>query len=183
MKIQTKEIDLKNGSKAVLRSAEPSDAAGLLNHLRVTHKEAYKNLNQPPEYWNGFSVDVEEKILADFESSNAKFMLIAAVDGAIIGGLGMVGMQGDFLRHNASLGMSIQQRFCNSGLGTEMMKYALEIGKDSGFRRISLTVRTQNAAGIALYEKVGFQRIGLLKEAAFIDNRYLDEYSYQIILS
>jgi RimJ/RimL family protein N-acetyltransferase len=182
MKIQPKEVTLKNGIKTFLRSAVPSDAEAMLNHLRTTHREAYRNLNQPPTYWNGFSAEAEEKILADFESSPSKLMLVAVVDGAIVGGLGMVGMQGDFIKHNASLGMSIQQRFCNTGLGTEMIKHALEVGQKVGFSRVSLTVRTHNISGIALYEKVGFQKIGLLKEAALIDGQYMDEYSYEIIL-
>jgi RimJ/RimL family protein N-acetyltransferase len=63
-----------------------------------------------------------------------------------------------------------------------MMKHALEVGQKVGFRRISLTVRTHNTSGIALYEKVGFQKIGLLKEAALVDGQYMDEYFYEIIL-
>jgi RimJ/RimL family protein N-acetyltransferase len=44
-----------------------------------------------------------------------------------------------------------------------------------------LTVRVYNEAGIHLYERTGFERVGLLKEVAFIDNQFCDEYFYQII--
>ena len=48
--------------------------------------------------------------------------------------------------------------------------------------RIQLSVRTINDAGIRLYEKVGFERIGTLKEVAFIEGQFYDEFSYQLIL-
>ncbi len=53
---------------------------------------------------------------------------------------------------------------------------------EAGFHRVELTVRTFNDSGIALYEKAGFKRVGLLKDVAFIDNAYVDEYLYQLIL-
>lgn len=183
MKVKEKTISLKNGRVINLRSPTSDDAENLLQHLRITHAESYKNLNQSAEYWNGFSIAEEEKILADFESSKTKFMMTAFADKKIIGGLGFVGSHVEFLKNNASIGMSIQQSFCQIGLGTEMMKYALVLGRGFGFHRVDLTVRSYNTAGIALYEKVGFQRVGLLKDIAFVDGKYVDEYSYQIILN
>lgn len=181
MKINAKNIKTKNGKEIILRSPLATDAENLLNHLRITHTESYKNLNQSAEYWNKFAVEDEAKILAEFENSKNKFMLCAFYNGRIVGGLGFVGHQAEFVRKTGSLGMSIQNEFSDSGLGTLMMEYTLELAKEFGFHRIDLTVRTYNAPGIALYEKVGFKRIGLLKDAAFIDEKYVDEYSYQLI--
>ena len=144
--------------------------------------ESYKNLNQSAEYWNDFKASDEEKILADFENSATKFMLVALFEDRIVGGLGFWNYPGEFVKQSASLGMSIQKEFSGSGLGTEMMNYMLDQAKRIGIHRIDLTVRTYNEAGIKLYEKVGFERIGLLKEMAFIDGQYVDEYSYQKIL-
>lgn len=182
MIIQSKNVQLKNGQQIALRSPRPDEAEKLLKHLQISHSESYRNLNQTPQYWKGFSAEDEGKILADFETSKSKFMLSAFNGDSIVGGLGFVGSIGDFLKHNARIGMSIQNAFCNTGLGTEMIRYSLDLGKQHGFHRVELTVRTYNDAGIALYEKTGFQRVGLLKAAAFIDNEYVDEYLYQIIL-
>lgn len=154
----------------------------MLEHLQITHKESYENLNDTAENWKKFPVEDEEKILKDFESSNSKFLLCAFHDKKIVGGLGFVGSFGPFLKHSARLGMSIQKSFCDMGLGTEMLKYSLEMGKLSGFHRVELTVRTYNKPGIALYEKMGFKKVGLLKDAAFIDNEYVDEFLYQTLL-
>jgi len=50
------------------------------------------------------------------------------------------------------------------------------------FWSVELSVRTHNTAGINLYEKVGFKKVGLLKEIAFIDDTYCDEFMCEIIL-
>ncbi len=182
MKISPKKVTLKSGKEVILRSPLASEAENLLSHLRITHSESYKNLNQSADYWDKFSVEGEAKILTDFENAKNKFMLCAFHNDRIIGGLGFVGYQAEFVRKNGSLGMSIQNEFSNSGLGAAMMKYTLELAKEFGFHRVDLTVRAYNHPGIKLYEKMGFQRIGLLKDAAFIDESFVDEYSYQIIL-
>lgn len=183
MKISPKKVTLKNGKEVILRSPLASEAENILNHLRVSHTESYKNLNQPAEYWNGFTVEDEAKILTDFENTKNKFMLCAFYNDKIIGGLGFAGYQAEFVRKTGSLGMSIQNDFSNSGLGTAMMQYTLELAKEFGFHRVDLTVRTYNQPGIKLYEKMGFQRIGHLKDAAFIDGEFVDEFSYQRILA
>lgn len=182
MKVNVKKINLKNGRNITLSSATPADAENILRHLRITHTESYKNLNQSAEHWNKFLASEEEKILAVFESSPEKFMLVALYEVRIVGGLGFWGYQSEFVKHSAGIGMSIQKEFCGTGLGTEMMNYMLAQAKQMGFHRIDLTVRTYNEAGIKLYEKVGFERVGLLKDAAFIDGEYVNEYSYQKIL-
>ena len=135
----------------------------MLEHLKTTHTESYKNMNQSADFWKSMSIADEQKILADFESSKNKFMLAAVADNRIIGGLGFVGYQAEFTKHSAQLGMSVQQAFANSGLGTAMLKYTIELAKEFGFHRIDLSVRTYNTAGIAL-----------------IDGNYVDEYSYQL---
>ena len=43
-----------------------------------------------------------------------------------------------------------------------------------GLRRIELTVWTDNAAAIALYERFGFEREGLHRAFALRDGEYVD---------
>jgi RimJ/RimL family protein N-acetyltransferase len=182
MQFVSKIIKLKNDQTVELRPVTATDAEAMLEHLKITHTESYKNMNQSAEFWQSLTLADEQKILTDFANSQSKFMLVATFDTRIIGGLGFVGQQAEFTKHSGQIGMSIQQAFTNSGLGTAMLEYALQIAKDFDFHRVDLSVRTYNKPGIALYEKVGFKRIGLLKDAAFINGEYVDEYSYQLIL-
>lgn len=182
MKAPEKQVKLKNGMTVVLKTAEAKDAELLLQHLRISHRESYRNLLQSSQFWETFSIEDEKKILTDFENSKNKFMLVAFYENKIIAGLGLVGQNAEFVKQNASFGMSIQSAYCNSGLGTEILKYALDLAKQAGLRRLDLTVRTSNATGIALYEKLGFKKTGLHTEVAFIDGEYMDEFSYEKIL-
>ena len=154
----------------------------MLDHLVIAHGESCQNLNHSAEFWRSFSVQKEEEILADFSSSQSKFLLVAIHENRIIGGLGFVGSEGPVHGKNGSLGVSIQNEFAGLGLGTHLIQLCIENAKKLGFHRIELSVRTFNKAGIALYEKMGFQKIGTLREIAFIDGKYVDEFSCQLVL-
>lgn len=176
------EVTLKNNNKLILRSIMASEASIMLEHLKISHGESYRNLNRGKEYWEGIKVEEEAKILEKFETAPMRFMMGAFQGDRIIAGLGMMGVDDGFGKYNAKLGISIQKAYCHSGLGTAMMKYAIEKARESGLHRIELSVRTYNPEGIALYEKFGFRRIGLLKEAALIDGNFVDEWLYELLL-
>jgi RimJ/RimL family protein N-acetyltransferase len=182
MLVESKNVKLKSGQIVTLKSPEAGDAQKLLQHLNSVFGESYMNMNHPSNHFEKFPVAEEEKILADFAASSSKFMLSAFYENRIVGNLGMFGSVGEFLKHNARLGMGIEKKFCGLGLGSALLEHALTQAKRLKFHRIELTVRTFNEAGIKLYERVGFERVGLLKNAAFIDGRYFDEYMYQILL-
>ena len=60
------------------------------------------------------------------------------------------------------------------GLGQAMVERALEVAFDQlGLHRVDLNVHDQNVVAIACYERVGFRREGLLREARrFGDERW-----------
>ncbi len=183
MIIEPKEIVLKNQTKLILRSVKPEEAAGMLEHLVLTHGQSYQNLNRTVDFWKTLPIAEEEKILTVMEKSPKKFMLGAFDGHKIVGGLGIFGNDDRiFTNRTALLGMSIQEKFQGLGLGFHMITYALSEVRRTEIHRIELSVRTYNEAGIKLYEKMGFQRIGTLNECAHIDGAYVSEYLYEMIL-
>jgi RimJ/RimL family protein N-acetyltransferase len=61
------------------------------------------------------------------------------------------------------------------GNGTEAVRQLLRFGfRDLNLHRVYLNVFATNAAAIRTYEKAGFKREGVLREAAHIDGRYVD---------
>lgn len=182
MIIEEQKIQLKDGRKLTLKSVQAPHAKLFLDHLIVTSTESYKNLNRGPEFWKNLSVEEEEKILNNLEKSTNSFMMGAFLENRIVGGVGIFGLNHEYTQHSATVGMSIRNEFSGAGLGTVMLKHTIEEAKKIGLHRLELSVRTYNLPGIALYEKVGFERIGLMKDAALIDGEYANEYSYQMIL-
>lgn len=182
MLIHAKEVKLKNSKSITLRSPEPEEADELLKHLKKLFHQSYQNMNQDKNFWDSFPVEDERKIIADCVTSSSKFMLSAFHDDNIIGNLGCFGMGGPFLKFNARISMGIEADFQNIGLGTALLYYAIEMAKQCKLHRLELSVRTFNTAGIFLYEKVGFRRVGILKDTAFIDGKFCDEFMYEMIL-
>ena len=154
----------------------------MLEYLRTLFGESYRNMNLPANHWDNFPIEEEAKIIADFEKAPDKFM-ISAFDGTrIVGNLGLFSMPSPFMKYTARLGMGLVKEFHRQGLGTHLMKYALDSARHSGLHRVELSVRTYNLEGIALYEKSGFQRVGLLKNVVYIDGAYHDEFLYELLL-
>ncbi|MBK8125690.1 MAG: GNAT family N-acetyltransferase [Elusimicrobia bacterium] len=67
----------------------------------------------------------------------------------------------------------LEQR--EKGHGSEAMRLLLRFGfKDLNLHRIWLRVFSTNQRAIRLYEKAGFAREGILRQAAFINGGYVD---------
>jgi putative acetyltransferase len=81
-------------------------------------------------------------------------------------------------------GVALHPAFRGRGLGELMLKEVIDKVKDQGYRRIELTVATLNGYAISLYEKMGFQNEGRLKDYSYLksEDRYIDEYVYGFIL-
>lgn len=63
----------------------------------------------------------------------------------------------------------------SKGYGTEATHLLLDFAfHDLNLQRVYLHVLSTNIAALRMYEKVGFLREGLLREAAHIDGQYLD---------
>jgi len=58
---------------------------------------------------------------------------------------------------------------------------ALDAAFRQGFARVELEVRADNARAIALYDKIGFVRKGLLRDSFFIDGEYFNAIAMAII--
>lgn len=75
--------------------------------------------------------------------------------------------------HVGALGIGVVPGFRGKGIGAGLMQRALQEGRKR-FVRIELTVRAENARAIALYEKFGFNREGICRDALFVDGGYED---------
>jgi putative acetyltransferase len=82
------------------------------------------------------------------------------------------------MRHVGSIGMAVSDDWQGKGVGTALMEAALDLADNwLNLTRIELHVYVDNAAGIALYEKFGFEVEGTHRRLAFRDGEYIDTYS------
>lgn len=59
--------------------------------------------------------------------------------------------------------VAVAEEARNEGLGFAMLSELMRLGKERGIARYTLEVRASNAAAIHLYEKLGFQSVGIRK--------------------
>ncbi len=83
--------------------------------------------------------------------------------------------------HCGTLGMGIIPGYREKGLGTRLIRAAIGQARDRGFHRVELHVHADNLRAIALYEKVGFVREGLARDAVRIDGRYIDSIGMAVV--
>jgi RimJ/RimL family protein N-acetyltransferase len=83
--------------------------------------------------------------------------------------------------HCGVLGMGLLPPWRGRGNGKALIDATLSEARRFGFVRIELWVFTDNASAIALYEKVGFKREGISRDAVLIDGQYRDNVIMAIV--
>jgi L-phenylalanine/L-methionine N-acetyltransferase len=107
------------------------------------------------------------------------YHLVARVDGEVVGHLGLETFPTRWRRrHVGEIGMAVRDDWQGKGVGTALMEAALDLADNwLNLTRIELAVYTDNGAGVALYEKFGFEVEGTHRRYAFRNGDYVDAYS------
>ena len=119
------------------------------------------------------------------EPPDGLFSLVACVEEEVVGSLGLETSPTRWrMRHVATIGMAVRDDWQGRGVGAALMEAALDLADNwLGLSRVELTVYTDNAAAIGLYEKFGFEIEGTHRRYAFRDGAYVDAYSMARILN
>ena len=161
----------------VIRATEPAD----FDAIRETMAQplAYAGTLQVPLP----SAEMWKKRLAELPAGD--HTLVAEVDGKVVGNIGLHAIPKSRRRaHAATIGMAVHDAYQGRGVGSALMKAALDLADNwLQFTRIELTVYTDNAAALALYQKFGFEIEGTHKQFAFRNGAFIDSYSMARIRS
>lgn len=158
------------GEKVYLRPLERSDAAVFqpwFNDPEITEQLAIRrpvNLDFEEEFVVHASKDAQRVVLGIARRS----------DDALIGNTGLENI--DYINRVAEFGICIGVREeWNKGCGTEVTRllvgYAFE---HLNLNRVFLQVYETNPRAIRAYERVGFVREGVLRQARWQGSRYVD---------
>ena len=113
------------------------------------------------------------------EPPEGLYSLVACVEGEVVGEISLHTSPTRWrMRHVGSIGMAVRDDWQGKGVGTALMEAALDLADTwLNLTRIELSVYVDNAAGIALYEKFGFEVEGTHGRFAFRNGEYVDAYS------
>ncbi len=173
-RITDDQVVLKNGRAVRLATYRPEDKEPLVSMYASMSPEAVK-WGLPPydrariEYWTS---DLTNNIT-----------LLARLDERVVGHLRLFTIPFARRKGIGELLIYIHQDFQNLGLGTLMMRKAIELAKERGYHRIGLTVVADNKRAVKVYEKVGFKKEGIERETFYgDDHRYHDEVEMGLLL-
>lgn len=153
-----------------IRRASPGDAEAIMAAF-ATPRAMAGTLQLPYP-----SVEVWRKRITD--QGPEDYMLVAEVKGEVVGNLGLHPAGRARRRHAASVGMSVRDDMQRKGVGTALLRAAIEIADHwLNYTRLELTVYTDNIAAVTLYRKFGFVVEGTLQGFAFRNGRYVDAYA------
>jgi RimJ/RimL family protein N-acetyltransferase len=76
--------------------------------------------------------------------------------------------------HTGTLGLAVTAAHRGRGVGTALLRETLEAARARGLTRIELGVRAANARVVPLYERFGFVREGVDRNAIRQDGEYED---------
>ena len=100
----------------------------------------------------------------------------ALEDGTLIGTAGLNVHPNPRMRHGATLGILVHTGYQNQGVGTALMKAVLDLADNwLMLVRVELEVFADNERAIHLYEKLGFEKEGLLRMTTVRSGRYVDD--------
>jgi [ribosomal protein S18]-alanine N-acetyltransferase len=179
MKIPRVVMHLRTGEAVDLRSPDAADGAAVLSYIRSLSKEAFRNLNHPPEFFEAMTEEAEAAFLESCAKHPKNFFIAAFLDGKVIGTTNITLETATFSPHCAELGLGVLEPYRQRGVGRLLMDALIDNAEKNGVWNLALRVRTFNAPAIALYDSLGFRRVGVLRQIAELPDGLADEYVYQ----
>ena len=130
----------------------------------------------------GISVNEEERIILNFLQDKKSMMFVARHNGKIVGLAAYRSMPRRF-SHRADIGISILKDYWGNKIATRLIETMLDFAQNVARSKvISLEVATDNIRAIRLYEKFGFEKIGLFKKYFKVGDEFLDAYIMTLYL-
>ncbi len=157
-------------AEIVIRHTEPGDFEAVQRIF--LQPAAYANTLQLPypsrESWR--------KRLA--EPPAGFYSLVACADGEVVGQAGLHTSSRPRQRHVGDIGIAVRDDWQGRGVGGRLMHALIELADGwLNLTRLELTVFSDNARAIALYEKFGFAHEGTHRQHSFRDGVYVDTYT------
>ncbi|QDP39346.1 GNAT family N-acetyltransferase [Radiobacillus deserti] len=173
--IRTKDVTV-NGCTYIIRHALLDDAK-FLSELRLQIDGETENLDREKGEDFLSEADFTKMIKNDTESPHSLF-LVAEVDAKLVGFIRAVGNDLKRTKHLVEFGIGVLKDYWGYRIGRNLLTELIKWADSHGIRKISLHVLETNVIAKSLYEKLGFEVEGTLKE----DKLLSDGHYYNTIV-
>lgn len=157
----------------IIRHAEPYDAEQLVKLIKEVEKSNFM-LYEPGE--RQLTLCQQKKRIESMRDEKTSTIFVADDHGMLVGYLVVIGGNPNRAQHSVYLVIGVVESYRGTGVGSKLFKKLEEWAKAKHIHRLELTVMAHNKAGIALYQKMGFEIEGTKRHSVLIDGNYVDEY-------
>ncbi len=175
----------KNGNKIILRYPKWEDLYSLAVYWDNIFEESEKDLDFGILFEKKSATGEGAKWLAELLvriETGEEVCLVAEIDGVIVGFTNVARGKVSYERHHGILGISIAREFRGMGVGSELIRIALEECRKAGLVSIELAAFHNNLRAIRLYERLGFKHVGRIPKKTRRDGRFFDDVIMSIEL-
>ncbi|SHF79093.1 GNAT family N-acetyltransferase [Dysgonomonas macrotermitis] len=155
---KTKHI-LKNGEELIVRGARIEDAAELVAVVKEYVEESEFIPYEKDEF--SLSVEDEQKWIQSFLDRPNSLLLLAEINGHIVGNISVNGIERKMMSHTACIGIGMLKEYRGTGIGSALVDMVVKWAKANPLLEILwLETYDSNVQGHKLYIKYGFEEVG-----------------------
>jgi len=174
-------IKLKSGKELLLRRPKEEDAGAMIEYLNIVGGESDNLLFGKNEF--RLTVEQEREHINNVNINDNALMLLGIIDNQIVSVSQVSAPNRKRIAHNSELAISVKKEYWSMGIGTAVMEVLIDFAKNhETIKTISLGVKASNKKAQHLYEKLGFEKVGVHRNFFNIDGNYDDEILMDLYL-
>lgn len=156
--------------KVSIREATVDDAEDVRVYAKKLFSEELPGLFRRPAP----TLEDERLYLDNHCRQENSVILLAWAEGRVAGLIALRGETHPQEAHVGTIGISVDSDYRGCGIGTLLIERLLLWAAAHGLHRIEIDAFANNTDAIRLYERLGFQHEGLLRDAISIDGDFVD---------
>ena len=161
----------------IIRPAVAEDVQSILTIVNYAILHTTSNYNYEPQ-----SLDIQMAWFEDKQKHGFP-VVVAEFDGVVIG----YGAYGTFrekigYQYTVEHSVYVSEHFIGKGVGKLILTALIAFAKSSGIRTMIGAIDAENQGSIDFHKKFGFTECGIIKDAAFKFDRWLDLLFMQLVL-
>ncbi len=168
-------VKLRNGEKILIRHVIESDIDGVWNNFNeVVDEKIYlpvlfpvRSKFEKQSWFHNIQKEREICIVAIHPTMASPYNILGQCE--------ISNLEWDAATHVGSLGIIVQKKFRDLGIGFNLIDIAIRESKRLNKEKIVLSTFLDNERALYLYKKIGFKTAGIRKKQFYIDMNYYDE--------
>ncbi|NJD57040.1 MAG: GNAT family N-acetyltransferase [Nitrospirae bacterium] len=162
-----------NGEKIVLRLAGCEDAEEIISVIKTNAPDRSYVLME----MYGTKPDSVKKYICSM-NFDKNLLLVALANKTVVGALSGIQMDEGKRPHTAhilNIGLHIVTAYRGLGIGSQMLRFAIDWAKRHGFKKLEANIFTTNKKSLHVFERAEFIEEGTRQKRIRIGKQYIDE--------